>query len=214
MLRKLSPALKRELFTLPNVLTYLRIGMIPFVIFFLMLSDRELVDLEWSQWASFVAFLLFSLAAITDYLDGWIARSRDEVTIVGKFIDPVADKLIVLAVLVALVELQRVESWIVILILLREVSINGLRTLAIAEGLQIDVNKMGKFKTAFQLFGIQGLILNYTYQIPLIPDEVSFNLVGRTLVLISLLFSFLSAGSYFRGFMRAIQEKYDKIGGE
>ena len=214
MLRKLSPALKRELFTLPNVLTYLRIGMIPFVIFFLMLSDRELVDLEWSQWAAFVAFLLFSLAAITDYLDGWIARSRDEVTIVGKFIDPVADKLIVLAVLVALVQLQRVESWIVILILLREVSINGLRTLAIAEGLQIDVNKMGKFKTAFQLFGVQGLILNYTYDIPLIPGEVSFNLVGQALILISLLFSFLSAGSYFRGFMRAIQEKYDNIGGE
>lgn len=209
--RRLSPALKKEFFNLPNILTYMRVASIPFILFFLFLSEKELVNSELaSRWLCFVAFVLFGLAAITDYFDGWLARRRGETTLVGKFMDPLADKLIVLATLITLVELGRVEAWIVVLILLREMSINGLRTLAMAEGLTINVIQAGKYKTAFQLCGIQGLILHYTYQLPLFPWPIDFNAVGKVLVIISLAFSIISAAYYFRGFVDAIIKKYEE----
>lgn len=210
--RRLSPELKREFFSLPNILTYLRIAAIPFIILVLMLSDEKVTEsVTASQWLCFVAFLMFAAAAVTDYLDGYLARTRNLSTLVGKFIDPVADKLLVLATLITLVELHRVAAWIVVLILLREMSINALRTLALAERLPtINVVKAGKWKTAFQLCGILGLILHYEYKLPLISDPVDFNAAGQALVVVSLLFSFISAGSYFKGFVEAIKFKYSE----
>jgi CDP-diacylglycerol--glycerol-3-phosphate 3-phosphatidyltransferase len=209
MRRRLSPQLKREFFNVPNILTYLRIAAIPFVLFFLGLSQKAIATNEVeSRWLCFVSFALFVAAALTDYLDGYIARTRNQTTLVGKFVDPIADKLIVLATLVMLVELRRVEAWIVILILLREVSISGLRTLAIADGLHINVVAAGKLKTAFQLCGLCGLILYYPYTIPVLNETVRFGTVGEVLILISLFFSFMSAFSYFRGFVEAILKKY------
>jgi CDP-diacylglycerol--glycerol-3-phosphate 3-phosphatidyltransferase len=210
--RRLSPELKREFLNLPNILTYLRVAAIPFVVFFLFLSEKKVAGSHTaSQWICFVTFLLFGAAALTDYLDGYLARSRNQITLVGKFIDPLADKLIVLTTLVTLVELQRVEAWIVVLILLREMSINALRTLALAEKLPtINVVKAGKWKTAFQLCGVLGLILHYEYKLPLIPDPVDFNATGKVLIIISLAFSFISAGSYFKGFVEAIKFKYSE----
>jgi len=211
----MSPELRREFFSLPNILTYLRIAVIPFILFFLFLSEKKLVNSEEaSRWLCFVAFLLFGAAAVTDFLDGWLARRRNEATLVGKFVDPLADKLIVLATLVTLVELHRVEGWIVVLILLREMSINGLRTLAMAEGLTVSVVKAGKFKTAFQLGGVLGLVLHYEYKIPLIPDPIDFNVVGKALVIISLVFSITSAATYFKGFVDAIRKKYEEREGQ
>lgn len=209
-MRRLSPALKKEFFSLPNILTYVRIGAIPIIIFFLMLSEKALSGKD-SQGLCFLAFLLFFLAAITDYLDGYIARQYHMQTLVGKFVDPVADKMIVLATLVTLVELHRVEAWIVVLIVLREMSINGLRTLATAEGLTIDVISTGKYKTMFQLTGISLCIIHYEYALPWLSDPVDFNLTGKTFIIFSLFFSFLSAGSYFRKFIHAITAKYDEM---
>ncbi len=210
--RRLSPELKREFFSLPNILTYVRIAAIPFIIFVLLLSEEKVTgSLAASQWLCFVALLLFSAAAVTDYFDGYLARTRNMSTLVGKFIDPVADKLLVLATLITLVELHRVAAWIVVLILLREMSINTLRTLALAERLPaIQVIDAGKWKTAFQLCGLMGLILHYEYTLPLIPDPVDFNVIGQALIIVSLLFSFLSAGSYFKGFVESIKIKYSE----
>jgi CDP-diacylglycerol--glycerol-3-phosphate 3-phosphatidyltransferase len=214
-MKKLSPRMKREFFNLPNILTYLRVAAIPFVLFFLFLSEKRLADSETaSRWLCFVSFLLFGLAALTDYLDGYLARSRGQITLVGKFVDPLADKLIVLAALVALVELHRVEGWIAILIMLREISITGLRTLAMAEGLTINVIQAGKWKTAFQLCGLLALILHYDYRLPFVSDPVDFNTVGKTLIIVSLLFSFTSAATYFKGFINAINEKYEAREGQ
>jgi CDP-diacylglycerol--glycerol-3-phosphate 3-phosphatidyltransferase len=211
MVKRLSPQLRKEFFSIPNILTYVRIGSIPIILFFLFLSEKKVTgSVQASQWLCFVAFLLFVASAVTDYLDGWIARNYNMGTLVGKFIDPVADKMIVLATLITLVELRRVEAWITVLILLREMSISALRTLALADGLHIDVVKAGKYKTAFQLFGILGLILHYTYELPLVPWSINFHLVGRTLIIISLIFSFQSAWSYFRKFVRSITEKYEE----
>jgi CDP-diacylglycerol---glycerol-3-phosphate 3-phosphatidyltransferase len=209
---RLTPALKREFLSLPNILTYLRIAAIPFILAVLFLSEERVTESELaSRWLCFGAAALFGLAAITDYFDGYLARVLNQSTLVGKFIDPVADKLIVLATLIALVDLQRVESWIVVLILLREMSINALRTLALAENLPaIHVVKAGKWKTAFQLCGILGLMLHYQYNLPLIPAPVNFNLVGKSFIIVSLLFSFTSASSYFSGFIEAIKKKYSE----
>lgn len=211
MSKRLSPALRREFFNLPNVLTYLRIAAIPFIVFTLSMSDENITGSEsTSRWLCFVTFILFGAAAITDYLDGWLARKYQQVTLVGKFIDPIADKLIVLATLVTLVELGRVEGWLVVLILLREIAINGLRTLAMAEGLVINVVQAGKIKTALQLVGIQCLILFYRYPALVIDWEIPFGDIGRVLIGASLVFSFISAWEYFRGFVTAIVKKYEE----
>ncbi len=211
MSKRLSPALRKEFFNLPNLLTYVRIAAIPFVVFALRLSDEEITgSVSTSQWLCFVTFLLFGAAAITDYLDGWLARRYNQVTLVGKFIDPIADKLIVLATLVTLVELGRVEGWMVVLILLREIAISGLRTLAMAEGLVINVVQAGKIKTALQLVGIQCLILHYSYPIPFSNIDIPINLLGKILIVASLVFSFVSAWVYFRGFIREIIKKYEE----
>lgn len=211
MPRRMSPALKREFFNLPNLLTYLRVAAIPFVVLLLRLSDETMTNNQAISWGFCLAtFFLFGAAAVTDWLDGWLARSRNQITLVGKFIDPIADKLIVLATLITLVELGRVDSWLVVLILLREISISGLRTLAMAEGLIIDVVQAGKIKTALQLVGIQCLILHYPIDLPYIDYSVSCNKIGAALVIISLFFSFFSAWIYFRGFVRAIMAKYEE----
>ncbi len=209
MVRKLSRNLKREFFSIPNILTYIRIAIIPFIIFFLMLSETSVTGEDVGRWMTLVAFLLFTVAALTDYVDGWLARRFNQITLVGKFIDPIADKLVVLATLVALVELERIRSWLVILILLREISISGLRTLALAEGLTINVIKAGKLKTAFQLVGIQALILNDPFDFFILPSPADLNLVGNLLIALSLVFSFVSAADYFRGFVAEINKKYE-----
>ena len=210
--------IRKELWNLPNILTMGRIFAIPFVVLGILMSEYRpgvpggsvAYDLGESQLYCWLSLGLFTLAAVTDYLDGYLARRWNLVTLVGKFLDPVADKLLVLATLVALVQLDRVDAWIVILIIMREVSINSLRTLAISEGLTVNVIKAGKFKTAFQMFGIGALIIHYEYPVPFFPgmDPVDFNLLGNAFILISLAFSVVSAVSYFRSFIKAIEAKY------
>jgi len=210
--------IRKELWTLPNILTMGRIFAIPFVVLGILMSEYRpgvpggtvAYNLGESQLYCWLSVALFGMAAVTDYLDGYLARSRNCVTLVGKFLDPVADKLLVLATLVALVHLDRVAAWIVILIIMREISINSLRTLAISEGLTVNVIKAGKFKTAFQMFGIGGLIIHYEYAVPFFPqlDPADFNLMGNTFIIASLGFSLVSAVSYFRSFIRAIEKKY------
>ena len=211
--------IRKELWNLPNILTMGRIFAIPFVVLGILMSEYRpgvpggsvAYDLGESQLYCWLSLGLFTLAAVTDYLDGYLARRWNLVTLVGKFLDPVADKLLVLATLVALVQLDRVDAWIVILIIMREVSINSLRTLAISEGLTVNVIKAGKFKTAFQMFGIGALIIHYEFPVPLFPhlDAADFNLLGNAFILISLGFSVVSAVSYFRSFFRAVAAKYE-----
>lgn len=210
--------IRKEIWNLPNILTMGRIFAIPFVVLGILMSEYRpgvpggsvAYSLMESQIYCWLSLGLFGLAAVTDYLDGYLARTWNMVTLIGKFLDPVADKLLVLATLVALVQLGRVDAWIVILIIMREVSINSLRTLAVSEGLTVNVIKAGKFKTAFQMFGIGALIIHYEYSVPLFPnmDTVEFNLLGNAFILISLGFSVVSAVSYFRSFIRAIEAKY------
>ncbi|MBE0599206.1 MAG: CDP-diacylglycerol--glycerol-3-phosphate 3-phosphatidyltransferase [Desulfuromonadales bacterium] len=142
------------LLNLPNILTLGRIAAIPLIVVLLMFDSRA---------AGFWAALLFGAAAMTDWLDGWLARRWQVVTVLGKFLDPLADKLIVMAALIMLIPLGRVPAWAVFLILAREMVVTGLRSIASAEGIVIAASELGKYKTIFQMVAIVGLLLHYDY---------------------------------------------------
>ncbi len=137
---------------LPNKLTILRVLMIPFFVFF-MLTD-------FVPYSNVVGTVFFCLASITDFLDGKIARKYNLVTNFGKFMDPLADKVLVSSAFICLVDLGRIPSWIVIIIIAREFIISGFRLVASDNGIVIAASYWGKFKTTFQMFAIILLCLN------------------------------------------------------
>src|SRR5512133_87846 len=155
---------------------------------------------------SFVAGLVFAVTGTTDFVDGWIARKKGLVTVIGKFLDPLADKLIVMAALVMLVHLGRVAGWVVIVIMAREFIVTGLRTIAMSEGMVIAAGQEGKHKTAFQVASISFLLLHYAYPIDALffSFDLDANRVGTWLLYISLFFSVWSAVKYFRDFVRVV----------
>lgn len=186
---------------LPNLLTFLRVLMIPAVI---VLLERA------TPTACFWAAVVYALAAITDMLDGWLARRQGLVSVLGKFLDPLADKLIVAAVLVWLVQMGRMPAWIVVVLLSREITITALRSVASAEGLVIAAGDQGKLKTALQMVGIISLIVGYPYRIDLGLYDfgmIDFVRAGRMLILLSIVFSLTSAASYLSLFAEAIEAK-------
>jgi len=146
--------LRTGLLNLPNLLTLGRIVAIPAVVVLLLFDTRS---------TSFWAAAIFGVAAITDWLDGWLARRWQVVTVLGKFLDPLADKLIVMAALIMLIPLGRVPAWAVFLVLARELVVTGLRSIASSEGVIIDASALGKYKTIFQMVAIPGLLLHYDY---------------------------------------------------
>lgn len=146
--------LRTGLLNLPNILTLARIAAIPLVVILLLFDTPA---------TSFWAAAIFGAAAMTDWLDGWLARKWQVVTILGKFLDPLADKLIVMAALIMIIPLGRVPAWAVFLILAREMVVTGLRSIASSEGIVISASDLGKYKTIFQMTAIPGLLLHYDY---------------------------------------------------
>lgn len=140
---------------IPNILTLMRIAAIPLMVFLLLTGERE---------SSFWAAALFSAASFTDWLDGFLARRMGIVTVFGKFLDPIADKLVVMAALIMIIPLGRVPAWMVLVILGREIIITGLRGIASSEGIVIEASELGKFKTIFQIVAIIALLLHYDYR--------------------------------------------------
>ena len=138
---------------LPNRLTILRVIMIPFFIFFLMFPFE-------GSWSRYVALAIFALASLTDFFDGYIARKKNLVTNFGKFMDPLADKLLVCSALICLVELERIPAWVVIVIIAREFVISGVRLIAADDGVVISASKWGKVKTVFQMIMVGFMIGN------------------------------------------------------
>lgn len=193
--------LREDAVNLPNLLTAARIVMIPLVLF---LMDRGGPrDCFWAAW-------VYAAAAITDFFDGYIARRQGLVSVLGKFLDPLADKLIVMATLVWLVNMGRIEVWVVVLLLGREFSITGLRSIASSEGVIIAAGDDGKAKTAFQMIGILCLIIGYPYHLDLVLFDlgvVDLVHVGKALVYLSLIYSLTSGASYVRLFAAAVDAK-------
>ncbi len=139
---------------LANKITLLRIFLVPIFMFFL------LTNFSFGGYAAYIAAIIFIVAAATDGLDGYIARKRKQVTNFGKIIDPLADKLLVTAALISLVELNKLSSWIVMIIISRDFIVTSLRIVAISEGINIAASIWGKVKTISQIIAIASLLLN------------------------------------------------------
>lgn len=185
--------LRDELLNAPNLITLFRMALIPVYLGFLAYENRH---------NSFWGGLVFALSAASDWIDGWVARVSGKITTLGKFLDPLADKVIVLSGLVMLVNLGRVPVWVVVVILARELLISGLRTLAAGEGLVISASQGGKAKTSLQLSGIIALCVHYVYPIDYLffVAQTDFHAVGITLLYLSLGPSVWSAVTYTRAF--------------
>lgn len=166
---------------LPNKLTVLRIIMVPFFVFF-MLTD---VGGDANKW---IALVLFCVASLTDMLDGKIARARNLVTNFGKFMDPLADKLLVCSAMICMIPSGQLAAWFVIIIIAREFIISGFRLIASDNGIVIAASMWGKFKTVFQMLMIIVLIAN----IPL----AAFDMIGTVLTYVALVLTVVSLVDY------------------
>jgi len=170
-------------------LTLLRIFFVPLVVV-LLLTKGETMDL----WAVGV----FLLAAVTDLLDGYLARKRGQITTLGILLDPIADKLLVSAAFISLVELHLVPAWMVVIIVGREFAVSGLRSIASAEGYILEPSELGKSKMVFQVVAITVLALEPRFQ--------SLHLAGLVLLWVVVLSAVVSAVQYFWSFWKRLDE--------
>jgi len=194
-------SIRQDALNIPNLLTMMRIVMIPVCLVFLN---------EDTPRAGFWATIVFTLAALTDLVDGWLARKMNVVSVLGKLLDPLADKLIVMACLVWMVPMGRIPAWVVVLLLGRDIAVTGLRSVAASEGVVIAAGEEGKAKTALQMIGIICLILGYPYHLSYVGIDLgAVDLVhaGRMLVYLSIIFSLASAAQYVRLFVLAVEAK-------
>jgi len=190
---------KNPILNVPNLLTFLRIALIPLLVILLLSPSRT---------SCFFATAIFAIASITDWLDGYIARRMGIVTLFGKFLDPIADKLIVAAALIMILPYNRAPAWMVLIILSREIIITGLRSIASTEGIVIPASNLGKFKTIFQIVAILALLLHYDYywffgiQNPYL--YVNMHNVGMFYLWIATILTIWSGIDYLAKFMKVI----------
>lgn len=168
---------------LPNKLTVLRVIMVPFFVFFMLTGVGGAAN----KW---IALIIFCVASLTDMLDGKIARARNLVTNFGKFMDPLADKLLVCSAMICLIEMGRLSAWIVIVIISREFIISGFRLIASDNGIVIAASYWGKFKTVFQMAMIIVLIAAFEGSV--------FAVVEQILIWVSLILTIVSLVDYIR----------------
>jgi CDP-diacylglycerol--glycerol-3-phosphate 3-phosphatidyltransferase len=182
------PAEKRDVFNLPNTITMLRIGVIP-VLFGLLSNPGPAMSL--------VIAILFIAAALTDILDGYIARKYEIVTTMGKFLDPIADKMIVNTAMILMIPIDRIPAWIVVVIILRDFAVDGIRNIASSEGMIIPASASGKRKTLCQIFAVSALIIHHPF------IGANAHLVGMVILYVALVLTVTSGIKYFLYFYRA-----------
>ncbi len=184
---------------LPNLLTLLRIFFVPLLVAAL-LADGTVLE-RWQLQVpisrEIFALAVFLAAAVTDLLDGYLARRWGQVTTVGTLLDPIADKLLVSAALISLVDIHRVPAWIVILIIGREFAVSGLRSIASSSGYTIAASELGKTKMAAQVTAISLVIGGIRW--PFLNDAATVAMWGV------MLFGIVSAADYFRKFWRRVE---------
>jgi CDP-diacylglycerol--glycerol-3-phosphate 3-phosphatidyltransferase len=180
---------KRVIFNLPNTITLIRIAAVPFL-FILLASPGEF----WSL----VLAIIFVAAAITDLVDGYIARKYQLVTTMGKFLDPIADKLIVNTAMILMIPLGRIPAWIVAITIMRDLVVDGVRSIASSEGLFIQASRLGKKKTLAQIIAVTALLIHY----PIFG--VDAHLVGTIILYIAFVLTIYSGTNYFIKFCRRV----------
>ena len=202
---------------LPNALSLFRIFLVPLLVVVLLtppwVTQQVKASLEgvayagwiprivaWlSEWREVTGVTIFLVAAATDWLDGWIARRRGEVTTLGTLLDPIADKLLTSSAFISLVELGLAPAWMIVVIVGREFAVSGMRSVAAARGFVMRASAWGKFKTASQVVAIVLLILTHT-----LDRWGRFGFLGVLALWVVMLLAVASAADYFVKFLRAV----------
>lgn len=148
---------------LPNALALFRIALAPLMLWFLVDRDNQIFSNWHVTWLDYFAGLVFVVASVTDFFDGFIARTWNQMTKLGGILDPLADKMLMLAGFIGLIAIDRANVWAVFLILTREFFITGLRVVAVAEGKDVAASMAGKIKTVIQMIAIGFLIMNWSF---------------------------------------------------
>jgi CDP-diacylglycerol--glycerol-3-phosphate 3-phosphatidyltransferase len=180
--------------TVPNWLTIGRILSLPLIILLASFPSRGF---------GIAAAIVFSIAAITDFLDGYIARKTGQVSEFGKLLDPIADKIIVAAAFIMLVDLGRAPAWVIVLIICREFAISGLRAYAGTKNVVIEAGLAGKTKTTLQILSIIGLLINFTLW------GIPFRELGLILLAAAFVTTMWSGYRYFADYAAIIKEDSD-----
>jgi CDP-diacylglycerol--glycerol-3-phosphate 3-phosphatidyltransferase len=181
--------------TPPNIVTLFRIATAPFLIWIMMYTGPA---------ASWAAAGVFFVATVSDYFDGYLARSYDSVSTLGKFLDPMADKLIVMTALIMLTGMARmphVPAWMVVVLVSREIMVTGLRAVAAAEGLIVAAEELGKYKMVLQSIAIHGLLIHYTYL------HIDFFAAGMFILWIAMAVSVWSGIDYYVRVLKQLRPK-------
>ena len=184
---------------LPNALTLFRIFLVPLLVVVLLtrMPAKE-----------YLALAVFLVAALTDLLDGWIARKFKKVTRLGMLLDPIADKILVSAALISLVDLQEADAWAVCIIVGREFAVSGMRSIAAGEGITISASSLGKWKMAAQVVGISLMILGAK-----LDDIGLWRMTGRAALYVMTVMALVSGIDYFRKYLPPLLAREAEAGG-
>jgi CDP-diacylglycerol--glycerol-3-phosphate 3-phosphatidyltransferase len=186
---------------LPNSLTVTRIFLVPLLVVVLLtkFEGRQVFGVP----NELVGAAIFGLASLTDWADGYLARRRKQVTPLGQMIDPLADKLLTLAALISLVQLEMAPAWMVAVILGRDFAVTGLRSVAYSRGVPVPASQLGKIKMVAQVVAILALILAAHGRMP----ELHLDRVGQIALWVAVLTSLVSAADYFRRFSAVLGQR-------
>jgi CDP-diacylglycerol--glycerol-3-phosphate 3-phosphatidyltransferase len=187
---------------LPNTLTVARIFLVPVLVSVLLTKFEG--RLVMGMPVELVAAAIFGIASLTDWLDGYLARRRKQITTLGQILDPLADKLLISATLISLVQLDLVQSWMVGVIISREIAVTGLRNLAYSRGLTMPASGLGKLKMASQVTAILLLLLGWE-RAPLLVT------LGQGAMWVVVITALVSAVDYYQGFQRAMYSRNAKV---
>jgi len=179
-----------QAFNIPNILAFIRLLMAPMMFFLLVDRDISLFEGVHYSWLDYWAAFIFVLASVTDFFDGYIARTFRQITTLGAILDPLADKMLTLAGFLGLMMLDRASPWAIYLILTRELFITGLRVSAMSRGMDISASWMGKVKTVVQMIAIGFLLMEWSG--------------GEALLWLSVLFTLYSGYEYIRDFVKKL----------
>ncbi|MGA9111109.1 MAG: CDP-diacylglycerol--glycerol-3-phosphate 3-phosphatidyltransferase [Smithella sp.] len=182
---------RHETFNLPNTITLLRISVVPFL-FILLLSPGEF-------WSLILA-ILFVIASITDFFDGYIARKYQMITTMGKFLDPIADKIMVNTAMILMIPIGRIPAWIVAITIIRDLMVDVIRSIASSEGIYIQASTLGKQKTLAQIVAVTALIIHYSI------FGINAHAVGMVILYIALVLTIFSGIDYFIKLYRNIEK--------
>lgn len=192
-----------SIWTPANIITCVRIVFIPIFMVLSALSHRGIDGTDWGVYdgtLAAAAFVLYMILSLTDKLDGYLARSRNEITDFGKFLDPIADKLLVFSALLLFLDFGAVSVWSVFIILFRELLVSALRMVASAAGVVVAADKLGKWKTATTMVSICGYLLTFALaglQVVAAPMLVGLFSLSRALMLIAVILTVVSGAQYF-----------------